>query len=58
LDAETKRQKSLFKRANATRDQNPGTEWPEIRAETPCLALRWKRVVCKRNQGSNLGPDD
>ena len=45
LDAETKRQKSLFKRANATRDQNPGTEWPEIPAETPYLASYRKHAV-------------
>jgi hypothetical protein len=35
LDAETKRQKSSFNRANACRDQNPENERPEIRAETP-----------------------
>ena len=42
LDAETKRQKSLLKCANAYRDQNPGTDWPEIPAETPYL------VVCEQ----------
>src|SRR5260221_13931829 len=46
LDAETKRQKSSFKRANARRDQNPGTEWPEIPAETRCSASYRKRAVC------------
>jgi hypothetical protein len=47
LDAETKRQKSLLKCANAYRDQNPGSEWPEIPAETPYLASYRKRAVCK-----------
>src|SRR5258707_15249494 len=47
LDAETKRQKSSFKRANARRDQNPGTEWPEIPAETRYSASCRKRAVCK-----------
>src|SRR5258705_13848956 len=46
LDAETKRQESSFKRANAGRDQNPGKEWPEIPAETPYLASSRKSVVC------------
>src|SRR5260221_2851287 len=46
LDAETKHQKSSFRRANARRDQNPGTEWPEIPAETRYLASCRKRVVC------------
>jgi hypothetical protein len=46
LDAETKRQKSLLKCANAYRDLNPGTEWPEIPAETPYLASYRKRAVC------------
>src|SRR5258706_10345725 len=46
LDAETKRQKSSFKRANARRDQNPGTEWPEIPAETRYSASCRKRAVC------------
>ena len=46
LDAETKRQKSLLKCANAYRDQNPGTDWPEIPAETPYLASYRKRAVC------------
>src|SRR5450755_895715 len=30
LDAETKRQKSPLKCANACRDQSPGSKWPEI----------------------------
>jgi hypothetical protein len=34
FDAETGRQKSPLKRANARRDKNPGIEWPEIPAET------------------------
>ena len=46
LDAETKRQKSSFRRANARRDQNPGTEWPEIPAETRYSASCRKRAVC------------
>jgi len=46
LDAETKRQKSLFKRANAPRDQTPGTEWPEIPTETRYSASCRKRAVC------------
>jgi len=49
LDAETKRQKSSFKRANARRDQNPGNEWSEIPAETPYLALCRKHAVCKES---------
>jgi hypothetical protein len=47
LDAETRRQKWSFKRANARRDQNPRIEWPEIPAETPYLASSQKRSVCK-----------
>src|ERR1700687_1332631 len=47
LDAETKRQKSPLKCASAYRDQNPGSEWPEIPAETPYLASYRKRAVCK-----------
>jgi hypothetical protein len=47
LDAETKRQKSPLKCANAYRDQNPGSEWPEIPAETGYLASYRKRAVCK-----------
>ena len=47
LDAETKRQKSPLKCANAYRDQNPGSEWPEIPAKTPYLASHRKRAVCK-----------
>ena len=47
LDAETGRQKPPLKRTNTHRDQNPGIEWPEIRAETPYLASYRKRVVCK-----------
>src|SRR5260221_1864012 len=46
LDAETKRQKSSFKRANARRDQNQGTEWPEIPAETRYSPSCRKRAVC------------
>jgi uncharacterized protein GlcG (DUF336 family) len=38
LDAETGRQKSPLRCANAYRDQIPGSEWPEIPAETPYLA--------------------
>jgi hypothetical protein len=45
-DAETKRQKPSSKRANAGRDQNPRTEWPEIPAETLYLASRRKPAVC------------
>jgi hypothetical protein len=47
LDAETGRQKSPLKCANAYRDQNPGSEWPEIPAETSYLASYRKRAVCK-----------
>jgi hypothetical protein len=47
LDAETKRQKSPLKCANAYRDQNPGSEWPENPAETPYLVSYRKRAVCK-----------
>ena len=47
LDAETKRQKSSFKRANACRDQNPGIKWPEIPAETPYSESYRKRAVCE-----------
>jgi hypothetical protein len=47
LDAETKRQKSSFKRANARRDENPRVGWPEIPAKTPYLASYRKRAVCK-----------
>jgi hypothetical protein len=47
LDAETKRQKSPRKCANACRDQNPRREGPEIPAETPYLASYRKREVCK-----------
>jgi hypothetical protein len=46
LDAETERQKSPLKCANAYRDQNPGIEWPEIPAETPYLASYRKCAVC------------
>src|SRR5882672_12160493 len=38
LDAETGRQKSSRKRANACRDQSPGSKCPEIPAEAPYLA--------------------
>ena len=34
------------RRTNAHRDQNPGMEWPKIRAETPYLASYRKRAVC------------
>ncbi len=47
LGAETKRQKSPLKCANVRGDQNPGSEWPEIPAETPYLALYRKRAFCK-----------
>ena len=47
LDAETRRQKSPLKRANAHRDQNPRNEWPEIPAETPYLASSPKCAVCE-----------
>jgi hypothetical protein len=46
LDAETKRQKSSSKTANARRDQNPGNEWPEIPAETLYSARDRKPAVC------------
>jgi hypothetical protein len=46
LDAETRRQKSRPKSVNAGRDQNPGSEWPEIPAEAPYLASYRKRAVC------------
>jgi hypothetical protein len=45
LDAETGRQKSPLKCANARRDQNPGSELPEIPAETPNLASYQKCAV-------------
>ena len=44
LDAETGRQKSSRKRANACRDQSPGSEWPENPVETPYLAPYRKRI--------------
>jgi hypothetical protein len=47
LDAETGRQKSPLKCANARGDQNPGSEWPEIRAETPYSESYRKRAVCE-----------
>ena len=47
LDAETGRQKSPLKCANARRDQNPGSEWPEIPAETPYSESYRKRAVCE-----------
>jgi hypothetical protein len=47
LDAETGRQKSPLKRANAHRDQNSRSEWPEIPAEMPYLASYRKRSVCE-----------
>src|SRR6267378_480364 len=40
------RQKSSRKRANARRDQSPGSKWPEIPAEAPYLASTPERVVC------------
>jgi hypothetical protein len=46
LDAETGRQKSSRKSANACRDQSPGSKWPEIPAEEPYLASTAERVVC------------
>src|SRR6266478_2946720 len=36
---------SCFKCVNAGRDENPGIEWPEIPAETPCLAPYRKYAV-------------
>src|SRR5882724_8355688 len=45
LDAETGRPKSSRKRANACRDQSPGSKWPEIPAEAPYLAST-REVVC------------
>jgi hypothetical protein len=47
LDAETGRQKSPLRRANAHRDKDLRNEWPEIPAETPYLALCRKHAVCK-----------
>jgi hypothetical protein len=55
LDAETKRQKWYFKRANARRDQKPGIEWREIPAETPYLASYRKRAVCGDRMVEALG---
>src|SRR5258708_30324921 len=46
LDAETGRQKSSRERANACRDQSPGSKWPEIPEEAPYLASTRERVVC------------
>jgi hypothetical protein len=46
FDAETGRQKSSRKRANACRDQSLGSKWPEIPAEAPYLASTAERVVC------------
>src|ERR1700682_1575628 len=46
LDAETGRQRSSRKSVNACRDQSPGSEWPEIPAETPYSASYRKRTVC------------
>src|SRR5712672_181815 len=46
LDAETGHQKSLLKYANGRRDQNPGSDWPEIPAETPYSASDRKPAVC------------
>jgi len=47
LDAETGRQKPPPKRANASRDENPGSKWPKNPAETPYLASHRKHTVCK-----------
>jgi hypothetical protein len=47
LDAETRCQKSPFKRANARRDRKPGIEWPEVPAKTSNLASSQKRAVCE-----------
>src|ERR1035437_2760286 len=47
LDAETRRQKWSFKRANARRDQKPRIEWPEIPAKTPYLGSSQECSVCK-----------
>src|ERR1700738_5448883 len=47
LDAETRRQKRSFKRANARRDQKPRIEWPEIPAETPLSSVVSESSVCK-----------
>ena len=44
--SEIGRQKSSRKRANACRDQSPGSKWPEIPAEAPYLASTRERVVC------------
>ena len=46
LDAETGHQKSLVKCANGRRDQNPGSDWPKIPAETPYSASDRKPAVC------------
>jgi hypothetical protein len=46
LDAETGRQKSQPKSVNVGRDQNPGRERPEIRAERPYLESSRKWAVC------------
>src|SRR5260370_4472684 len=47
LGAETKRQKSPLKCANVRGDQNPGSGWPEIPAETPYSESTRKRAFCK-----------
>ena len=47
LDAETGPQISPPKWVSAHRDKNPGSEWSEIPAETPYLALCRKHAVCK-----------
>src|SRR5258706_4703094 len=39
--------KSPLKCANVGRDQNPGSEWPEIPAETPYSESYRKRAVCE-----------
>jgi len=60
LDAETKRQKPSFKRANARRDPNPGTEWPEIPTERAirCRAgkVRFAETGWWRHSGTNWRP--
>src|SRR6267378_5045249 len=48
LDAETGRQKSSRKRANACRDQSPGSKWPEIPAEA---RVDWGKGGLRRLDG-------
>jgi hypothetical protein len=47
LDAETERQKSPSKRANACRDPSPEIQWPKIPVETTYLASYRKRAACE-----------